>query len=209
MDEFESRSDDEEAVELRDAAVEALQSAARQSDPREFDRLTRLGLGLIERAQVIRQGRRAVSRSDGAPEAQDDAAGRARRVDLQIVGANGGPGAIPDLVCHELKRRKSMDMTRRATAEFFGTLWLVFGGCGAAVLAAAFPSLGIGFLGVAFAFGLTVLTMAYAVGHISGGHFNPAVTIGVWAGGRFKAADVLPYIIAQVIGAIVAAGVLT
>jgi aquaporin Z len=101
-----------------------------------------------------------------------------------------------------------MDMTRRAGAEFFGTFWLTFGGCGAAVLAAAFPSLGIGFLGVAFAFGLTVLTMAYAVGHISGGHFNPAVTVGLWAGGRFKGADVLPYIVAQVIGAIVAAGVL-
>jgi aquaporin Z len=101
-----------------------------------------------------------------------------------------------------------MDMTRRATAELFGTFWLVFGGCGAAVLDAAFPSLGIGFLGVAFAFGLTVLTMAYAVGYISGGHFNPAVTIGLWAAGRFKAADVLPYIIAQVIGAIVAAAVL-
>jgi aquaporin Z len=101
-----------------------------------------------------------------------------------------------------------MDMTRRATAELFGTLWLVFGGCGAAVLAAAFPSLGIGFLGVALAFGLTVLTMAYAVGHISGGHFNPAVTIGLWAGGRFKGTDVLPYIIAQVIGAIIAAAIL-
>jgi aquaporin Z len=101
-----------------------------------------------------------------------------------------------------------MHMTRRLAAEFFGTLWLVFGGCGAAVLAAAFPSLGIGFLGVAFAFGLTVLTMAYAVGHISGGHFNPAVTIGLWAGGRFKTGDVLPYIIAQVIGAIVAAAIL-
>jgi aquaporin Z len=101
-----------------------------------------------------------------------------------------------------------MDMTRRAAAEFFGTLWLVLGGCGAAVLAAAFPSLGIGFLGVALAFGLTVLTMAYAVGHISGGHFNPAVTIGLWAGGRFKSADILPYVIAQVIGAIVAAGIL-
>ena len=100
------------------------------------------------------------------------------------------------------------DISRRVVAEFFGTFWLVFGGCGAAVLAAAFPGLGIGFYGVAFAFGLTVLTMAYAVGHISGGHFNPAVTIGLWAGGRFKAADVLPYIIAQVIGAIVAAAVL-
>ncbi len=106
-----------------------------------------------------------------------------------------------------------MDMSRRAAAEFFGTLWLVLGGCGAVLLAAGFigppgTSLGIGFLGVAFAFGLTVLTMAYAVGHISGGHFNPAVTIGLWAGGRFKAVDVLPYIIAQVIGAIVAAAIL-
>ncbi len=101
-----------------------------------------------------------------------------------------------------------MDMTRRAIAEFFGTLWLVFGGCGTALFAAAFPSLGVGFLGVAFAFGLTLLTMAYAVGHISGGHFNPAVTIGLWAGGRFKSADVLPYIIAQVIGAIIAAAIL-
>ena len=106
-----------------------------------------------------------------------------------------------------------VDMTRRAAAEFFGTLWLVLGGCGSAVLAAAFLTpngtlLGIGFLGVAFAFGLTVLTMAYAVGHISGGHFNPAVTIGLWAGGRFKSSDVLPYIIAQVIGAIVAAAIL-
>ena len=100
------------------------------------------------------------------------------------------------------------DMSRRVVAEFFGTFWLVLGGCGAAVLAAKFPETGIGFLGVAFAFGLTVLTMAYAVGHLSGGHFNPAVTIGLWAGGRFKAADVLPYIIAQVVGAIVAAAAL-
>jgi aquaporin Z len=92
--------------------------------------------------------------------------------------------------------------------NFFGTFWLTFAGCGSAVLAAAFPLLGIGFLGVAFAFGLTVLTMAYAVGHISGGHFNCAVTVGLWTGGRFKAADVLPYIIAQVAGAIVAAAVL-
>jgi aquaporin Z len=101
-----------------------------------------------------------------------------------------------------------MDMMKRAIAEFFGTLWLVLGGCGAAVLAASFPALGIGFLGVALAFGLTVLTMAYAVGHISGGHFNPAVTIGLWAGGRFKTADLLPYIVAQVIGAIIAAALL-
>lgn len=101
-----------------------------------------------------------------------------------------------------------MDMSRRLGAEFFGTFWLTFGGCGSAVLAAAFPQLGIAFAGVALAFGLTVLTMAYTVGHISGGHFNPAVTIGLWAGGRFKAGDIVPYIVAQVIGAIAAAAVL-
>jgi aquaporin Z len=100
------------------------------------------------------------------------------------------------------------DMSRRVVAEFFGTFWLVFGGCGSAVLAAAFPNLGIGFLGVAFAFGLTVLTMAYAVGHISGGHFNPAVTLGLWAAGRCANQHVVPYIIAQVIGAVLAAGAL-
>jgi aquaporin Z len=99
-------------------------------------------------------------------------------------------------------------MGRRLSAEFFGTFWLVFGGCGSAVLAAVFPQLGIGFAGVALAFGLTVVTMAYAVGHISGGHFNPAVTAGLCAGGRFPAKDVIPYIIAQVIGGIAAAGVL-
>src|SRR5689334_18911646 len=97
------------------------------------------------------------------------------------------------------------DIVRPAAAELFGTFWLVFGGCGAAVLAAGFPTLGIGFLGVAFAFGLTVMTMAYAVGHISGGHFNPAVTCGLWAAGRCEAGRVIPYIIAQVIGAILAA----
>ena len=101
-----------------------------------------------------------------------------------------------------------VDMPRRVAAEFFGTFWLVLGGCGAAVLAAGFPQMGIGFVGVAFAFGLTVLTMAYAVGHISGGHFNPAVTIGLWSAGRCPAADVVPYIVAQVVGAIVAAAVL-
>src|ERR1700751_3163341 len=101
-----------------------------------------------------------------------------------------------------------MDMSRRVGAEFFGTFWLVFGGCGAALLAAGFPNLGIGFVGVALAFGLTVLTMCYAVGPISGGHFNPAVTVGLWAGRRFHAQHVLPYIIAQVLGAIAAAAVL-
>ncbi|MBI6550093.1 aquaporin Z [Xenorhabdus lircayensis] len=99
-------------------------------------------------------------------------------------------------------------MFKKLSAEFFGTFWLVFGGCGSAVLAAAFPQLGIGFVGVSLAFGLTVLTMAYAVGHISGGHFNPAVTLGLFAGGRISAKDVIPYIIAQVIGGIAAAAVL-
>ncbi|WP_232043138.1 aquaporin Z [Serratia marcescens] len=99
-------------------------------------------------------------------------------------------------------------MSKRLFAEFFGTFWLVFGGCGSAVLAAAFPQLGIGFLGVALAFGLTVVTMAYAVGHISGGHFNPAITVGLFAGGRFAAKDVIPYVVAQVIGGIAAAAVL-
>lgn len=93
-------------------------------------------------------------------------------------------------------------------AEFFGTFWLVLGGCGSAVLAAAFPDVGIGLLGVSFAFGLTVLTMAYAIGHISGCHLNPAVSIGLWAGGRFPAQKLLSYIVAQVLGGIVAGGVL-
>ena len=99
-------------------------------------------------------------------------------------------------------------MTKRLTAEFIGTAWLVLGGCGSAVLAAAFPSVGIGLLGVSLAFGLTVLTMAYAIGHISGCHLNPAVSIGLFAGGRFPAKDLLPYIAAQVLGGIAGAGVL-
>jgi aquaporin Z len=99
-----------------------------------------------------------------------------------------------------------MPLAQRAVAELIGTFWLVFGGCGSAVLAAAFPNLGIGFHGVALAFGLTVLTMAYAIGHISGCHLNPAVSIGLCIGKRFPASEVLPYIIAQVIGAVIAAG---
>ena len=101
-----------------------------------------------------------------------------------------------------------MSLSKRAFAEFIGTFWLVLGGCGSAVLAAAFPGLGIGFVGVALACGLTVLTMAYAIGHISGCHLNPAVSFGLWAGRRFPGSELLPYIIAQVIGAIVAAGLL-
>jgi aquaporin Z len=101
-----------------------------------------------------------------------------------------------------------MPLSKRVTAEFIGTFWLVFGGCGSAVLSALFPQVGIGFLGVSLAFGLTVLTMAYALGHISGCHLNPAVSFGLWAGKRFPARDLLPYIVAQVIGAIVAGGVL-
>ncbi|MFL6775872.1 MAG: aquaporin Z [Sphingomicrobium sp.] len=99
-------------------------------------------------------------------------------------------------------------MGRKALAEFFGTFWLVLGGCGSAVLSAAFPDVGIGLLGVALAFGLTVLTMAYSIGHVSGCHLNPAVTVGLWAGGRFPAREIPVYVIAQVVGAISAALVL-
>ena len=101
-----------------------------------------------------------------------------------------------------------MPLFRRAVAEFIGTAWLVFGGCGSAVLAASFPHVGIGLLGVSFAFGLTVLTMAYTIGSISGCHLNPAVSIGLWAGGRFKASELYAYIIAQILGGIAGAGVL-
>lgn len=101
-----------------------------------------------------------------------------------------------------------MNSSKKLLAEFIGTLWLVLGGCGSAVLAAAFPELGIGFVGVAIAFGLTVVTMAYAIGHISGCHLNPAVSIGLWIGGRFSSKELLPYIIAQVLGGIAGAGIL-
>ncbi len=101
-----------------------------------------------------------------------------------------------------------MPLSKRAVAEFLGTFWLVFGGCGSAVLAAAFPGLGIGLLGVSLAFGLTVLTMAYAIGHVSGCHLNPAVSVGLVVGKRFPASDLLSYVVAQVLGAIAAGGVL-
>jgi aquaporin Z len=101
-----------------------------------------------------------------------------------------------------------MSLSKRAVAEFFGTFWLVFGGCGSAVLAAAFPALGIGFVGVALAFGLTVLTMAYAIGHVSGCHLNPAVSLGLVFGKRFPASELIPYVLAQVVGAVAASGVL-
>src|SRR6476660_5994545 len=109
------------------------------------------------------------------------------------------------------ERNKAMNeysLSQRLTAEFLGTLWLVLGGCGSAVLAAAFPGVGIGLPGVSFAFGLSVLTMAYAVGHVSGGHFNPAVTVGLCTARRFLARDVIPYIVAQLAGAIIGAGIL-
>jgi aquaporin Z len=99
-------------------------------------------------------------------------------------------------------------MTKKLVAEFIGTFWLVLGGCGSAVLAAAFPNLGIGFVGVALAFGLTVLTMAFAIGHVSGCHLNPAVSVGLWAGRRFPGKEVVPYVVAQVVGGIVAGAVL-
>ncbi|MGE0052534.1 MAG: aquaporin [Arcobacter sp.] len=101
-----------------------------------------------------------------------------------------------------------MSLSKKLVAEFIGTFWLVLGGCGSAVLAAAFPELGIGFTGVALAFGLTVLTMAYAIGHISGCHLNPAVSFGLWTGGRFPTAELIPYIIAQVLGGIAGAFIL-
>lgn len=114
--------------------------------------------------------------------------------------------------CVPLGKRQQQDRMKGSNAFFAetsGTFWLVFGSCGSAVLAAAFPQLGIGFTGVALAFGLAVLTMAYAVGHVSGGHFNPAVTVGPWAGGRFESGKIIPYVLAQVVGAILAAAVLT
>jgi aquaporin Z len=123
---------------------------------------------------------------------------------MRAAGARREPAKGRD---ESVGKEKTMSLGKRAAAEFFGTFWLVFGGCGAAVLSAAFPGLGIGFLGVALAFGLTVLTMAFAIGHISGCHLNPAVTLGLVASRRFPAAELFPYWIAQVIGAVLAAAV--
>ena len=117
-----------------------------------------------------------------------------------VVGRNVTP---------PLKGDKNMQLSKRLAAEFLGTFWLVLGGCGSAVLAAKFPQVGIGLVGVAMAFGLTLLTMAYAIGHISGCHINPAVTVGLWMGGRFRGGDVLPYVVVQVIGGIAAAWILS
>src|SRR4051812_32367544 len=117
-----------------------------------------------------------------------------------------GIGERSDGAMRGLGRDAMVPLPRRLAAEALGTLWLVLGGCGSAVLAATFPNVGIGLLGVSLAFGLTVLTMAYAIGHVSGCHLNPAVSVGLAAGGRFPAGQIAPYVIAQVIGAIVAAG---
>jgi aquaporin Z len=123
--------------------------------------------------------------------------------DKPVLAVPHGPSALatgsPERIQH---------MAPKLAAEFLGTLWLVLGGCGSAVLAAGFPAVGIGLLGVSFAFGLTVLTGAYALGPVSGGHFNPAVSVGLWAGGRFPASQLVPYVIAQVLGGIVGAGIL-
>jgi aquaporin Z len=133
----------------------------------------------------------------------------------RVLGATGReillaklPVPIAPSPAYKTERRSTMSIGKRAAAEFLGTFWLVFGGCGSAVIAAAFPALGIGFAGVAVAFGLTVLTMAYAIGHISGCHLNPAVSIGLVVGKRFPASELPAYVIAHVLGAIAAAGVL-
>jgi len=133
---------------------------------------------------------------------------------MRLAAPDSAPGSARTLLAADASaalirnRGLAMHLGTRAVAEFLGTFWLTFGGCGSAVIAAAYPELGIGFVGVALAFGLTVVTMAYAVGHISGAHFNPAITIGLWTGGRTPTRDVVPYIVFQVAGAIAAAAVL-
>src|ERR1700678_2168161 len=136
-------------------------------------------------------------------------AGRLRRSGAGDGGRQEGASfhAKYGSICRQ-QGGKSMSLSKRCFAEFIGTFWLVFGGCGSAVLAAGFPGLGIGFAGVALAFGLTLLTMAFAIGHISGCHLNPAVSLGLVVGGRFKAVELVPYWIAQVLGAVAGAGIL-
>jgi aquaporin Z len=124
------------------------------------------------------------------------------------TGPSSGVRCVAIACLAQDREESTMPMSKRLGAEFFGTFWLVFCGCGSAVLAATFPAYGIGFLGVSLAFGLAVLTMAFAVGHISGGHFNPAISLGLVAGGRFSVRDLLPYVVVQVLGAIAAGGVL-
>jgi len=125
---------------------------------------------------------------------------------LAVFRAEERTASIGPLFLHQIGRH--MNLGKKAAAEFFGTFWLVFGGCGSAVLAAAFPGLGIGFVGVALAFGLTVLTMAYAIGHVSGCHLNPAVSVGLAVGKRFSFGELVPYVVAQVLGGVAGAGVL-
>ena len=132
---------------------------------------------------------------------------RVRLSDLTVIGEISPDGGWTSIRL-EGPGNKELNMIRRLAAEFMGTLWLVLGGCGAAVISSAFPNTGIGFLGVAFAFGLTVMTMAYAIGPISGCHLNPAVSVGLWMGGRFKARDLPGYIVVQVLGAIAGAAIL-
>ena len=137
--------------------------------------------------------------------------GRNQTTEQEAI-ASGSPQSPPFLDTEPLgmgnNNKRQVSPMKKYGAEFVGTFWLVLGGCGSAVLAAAFPEVGIGLVGVSLAFGLTVLTMAYAIGHISGCHLNPAVSIGLWAGGRFEAKELLPYIIAQVLGAVAAGGIL-
>ncbi len=150
-----------------------------------------------ERRSVGCEDRRQASFHRGARSAHDQPASLAAGSVLEVRS-----------IIRKIRKGGSMSLSKRATAEFFGTFWLVFGGCGSAVLAAAFPQLGIGFVGVALAFGLTVLTMAFAIGHISGCHLNPAVSVGLVVGKRFPAGELLPYVIAQVLGGMAGAGVL-
>src|SRR5437763_16881211 len=199
-------------MRVRGQAPQAIRMAGRSS-PQQTARQARGRKRRLERSRVLRRSRIS-SRQRLASDAWSASSGRP----VALCGARSCCGEIerrgPEkfrLACavpHPLSARGSMSLRKRATAEFIGTFWLVLRGCGSGVLAAAFPNLGIGFLGVALAFGLTVLTMAYAIGHISGCHLNPAVTVGLWAGKRFPLNEILPYIGARVLGAILGTGIL-